>query len=208
MDKPAETDLQQTYQWVDEFPLTRPKRDIKRDFADAINMSEIISYSFPRLIDCHNYSPSNSYAQKTYNWKTLNQKVFRRMDFQLTTDEIEHVVTCKKWAIENILIKCKHYFQLYREKIDRKKQNQLKKKQMKTASHSLQEEEIANFQQNKEAISEDMRELLVEKDRVIQHLTDKVEILELKVDKLNQLLNLKNSKIDSLQAQLRSFETI
>ena len=45
---------------------------------------------------------------------------------------------------------------------------------------------------------EDIQEMIGEKDRVIQHLTDKIEILELKVQKLEQLLRLKDGKIESL----------
>jgi len=50
----------------------------------------------------------------------------------------------------------------------------------------------------------DVQELLYEKDRIIQHLNDKIEILELKVDKLQQLLNLKDSKIESLSHRLNA----
>merc|ERR1712048_865757 len=48
----------------------------------------------------------------------------------------------------------------------------------------------------------DMCEVLTEKDRQIQHMTDKLEILELKVQKLEQLLRLKDSKIEVLQSKL------
>eukprot|EP00495_Collosphaeridae_sp_1-RS-2012_P003062 TRINITY_DN255_c0_g1_i2.p1 TRINITY_DN255_c0_g1~~TRINITY_DN255_c0_g1_i2.p1 ORF type:complete len:106 (-),score=3.08 TRINITY_DN255_c0_g1_i2:254-571(-) len=52
------------------------------------------------------------------------------------------------------------------------------------------------------AFPPDMCEVLTEKDRQIQHMTDKLEILELKVQKLEQLLRLKDSKIEVLQTKL------
>ena len=52
------------------------------------------------------------------------------------------------------------------------------------------------------ADEEDIKELLNEKDRVISHLNDKLEILELKVQKLEQLLRLKDGKIEALQSRL------
>ena len=61
-------DLQRVYQWVDEIPLSRPKRNIARDFADGVLTAEIIAHYFPRLIEIHNYPAANSYAQKMYNW--------------------------------------------------------------------------------------------------------------------------------------------
>ena len=44
-------------------------------------------------------------------------------------------------------------------------------------------------------------ELLIEKEETIQELRETVEILELKVKKLEQLVRLKDSKIQALQNQ-------
>jgi hypothetical protein len=61
-------ELQRIYQWVDEVPLSRPKRSIARDFADGVLVAEIVCHYFPKLIELHNYSNANGYAQKIYNW--------------------------------------------------------------------------------------------------------------------------------------------
>ena len=61
-------ELQRIYQWVDEIPLSRPKRSIARDFADGVLVAEIVAHYFPRLVELHNYSGANGYAQKIYNW--------------------------------------------------------------------------------------------------------------------------------------------
>ena len=82
-------DLQRVYQWVDEIPLSRPKRNISRDFADGVLTAEIVQHYFPRLIELHNYPAANSYSQKIYNWKTLNTKVFKKMGFQMQQDEMD-----------------------------------------------------------------------------------------------------------------------
>ena len=44
-------------------------------------------------------------------------------------------------------------------------------------------------------------EILLEKEQLIRELTDNVEILELKVAKLEQLVRLKDSKIQKLMNQ-------
>ncbi len=49
----------------------------------------------------------------------------------------------------------------------------------------------------------EVTEILAEKERVITHLNDKMEILELKVQKLEQLLRLKDGKIEALQQRLQ-----
>ena len=70
--------LQTVYCWVDEIPLSRPKRNISRDFSDGVLMAEIIAHYFPRYVELHNYSQANSVRQKLYNWNTLNTKVFKK----------------------------------------------------------------------------------------------------------------------------------
>ena len=48
-----------------------------------------------------------------------------------------------------------------------------------------------------------MRELLAEKDLNIRELRETVDILEIKIQKLEQLVRLKDSKIATLQAKLQ-----
>ena len=78
-----EEEMQIIYNWVDEIPLSRPKRNISRDFADGVLMAEIVSNYFPKFVELHNYSQANSVTKKTYNWNTLNQKVFKKLGFQV-----------------------------------------------------------------------------------------------------------------------------
>lgn len=68
----SEEELKDLYNWVDKIPLSRPKRNISRDFSDAVLTAEIIYYYFPGIVELHNYQAVNSVQQKEYNWKTLN----------------------------------------------------------------------------------------------------------------------------------------
>ena len=123
-------ELQRIYQWVDEIPLSRPKRSIARDFADGVLVAEIVCHYFPKLIELHNYSNANGYAQKIYNWcvaggraraegagctwlnppsfpvcrrSTLNQKVFKKLGFQLQKEEMDGLCNCQTQAVERLL---------------------------------------------------------------------------------------------------------
>ena len=69
----TEDELNQIYNWVDEIPLSKPKKNITRDFADGTLLAEIVHHYYPRIIDLHNYSSSNSTSQKLYNFNTLNR---------------------------------------------------------------------------------------------------------------------------------------
>ena len=44
------------YNWVDEIPLSRPKRSIARDFSDAVLVAEMVKHFLPKLVEMHNYS--------------------------------------------------------------------------------------------------------------------------------------------------------
>ena len=69
----TEEELNQIYNWVDEISLTRPKKNIARDFADGVLTAEIVAHYIPKIVEVHNYVPAHSTNQKLYNWNTLNR---------------------------------------------------------------------------------------------------------------------------------------
>ena len=88
----SEEELQLLYTWVDDIPLSRPKKNIARDFSDGVLMAEIVKHFFPKLVQLHNYSTASSHSQKLYNWNTLNRtlltivtKMCSRKGFQETS---------------------------------------------------------------------------------------------------------------------------
>ncbi|OQS03519.1 sporangia induced sperm flagellar protein [Thraustotheca clavata] len=108
--------LQKIYAWIDEVPLSRPKKNMGRDFSDGILTAEVIAYYFPKLVQMHNYSSANSVTQKQYNWNTLNNKVLRKLGYQLTKREIDDIVQCKAGAVEEFLSKLQIKIANYRLK--------------------------------------------------------------------------------------------
>ena len=66
------------YNWVDEIPLSRPKKNIARDFSDCVLVAEVIKHFLPNIIDLHNYCNAHSITQKSNNWTTLNNKVLKK----------------------------------------------------------------------------------------------------------------------------------
>lgn len=48
----------------------RPGADIV-----AVLVAEIVQHFYPRLVDLHNFSVTNSTARKAYNWATINSTV-------------------------------------------------------------------------------------------------------------------------------------
>jgi len=106
---------QQVYTWIDSIPLTRPKRNIYRDCSDATTVAELIGYYYPKLIDLHNYTPSNAINTKILNWQTLNRKVHPKLQLTaLTTDEINALASAQKSWIERYLHVLQQRLQDYR----------------------------------------------------------------------------------------------
>ncbi|XP_071483297.1 sperm flagellar protein 1-like [Diadema antillarum] len=95
--------LEDLYSWLDEIPLTRPKRNVGRDFSDGVLMAEVVAHFLPRLVELHNYTPASSTKQKKDNWKTLNRKVLCKFHFSVPDHVVNSVVNVKPGVIENVL---------------------------------------------------------------------------------------------------------
>lgn len=65
--------LENIYSWVDQHQLSRPKRNIARDFSDGVLVAEIIKCHQPKLVEIHNYTPANATKPKMENWYLLNR---------------------------------------------------------------------------------------------------------------------------------------
>lgn len=104
--------LEDLYAWVDQIPLTRPKKNIHRDFSDGVLVAEIVKHYCPRIVELHNYVSTCRTDLKLTNWSLLNRKVFKKLGFELTDDVMQNIVHSKPMAIEQFLM-------LLRRKIDR-----------------------------------------------------------------------------------------
>ena len=106
MGEMSDEDFQNLYAWIDEIPLSRPKRNITRDFSDGggkrylniidtriilyvVMAAEVVKHFAPRLVELHNYTPANSTRQKLENWRTLNSEY---MAWQNTLPAVYHCV--------------------------------------------------------------------------------------------------------------------
>eukprot|EP00210_Caulerpa_lentillifera_P002044 g1959.t1 len=99
----TERDLKKLYTWIDDIPLSRPKRNFARDFSDGVLMAEVLYYYFPRLVQLHNYSSAKGLRQKRCNWDTLNRKVLARLGVEVSHEEVEDIINCKPRVIEKLL---------------------------------------------------------------------------------------------------------
>jgi hypothetical protein len=188
---------------VDEVPLSRPKRNITRDFSDGVLMAEVVHHFFPRDVDVKNYAAANSVRQKLYNWQTLIHKVFRRLSFPMEKSEVDAIVACKPGAIETLLLRLQAFIALQRQRVSETGGVEWAHAAgsggggeggggggggAAYAGASGQRQRSAGAPSAEEAARAAAdAELLAEKDKMIAELSEHVEILELKVKKLEQV---------------------
>ncbi|CAF1377267.1 unnamed protein product [Adineta steineri] len=98
-----ESNLQELYSWIDEIPLSKPKRKIQRDFSDGAMVAEIVYYYFPDIININNYISTISFNQKRLNWQMLNKNVLDRFDLHLSEMIINDLSNAKLRTIEILL---------------------------------------------------------------------------------------------------------
>ena len=84
----TEDELKPLYKWIDQIPLSRPKRNIARDFSDGVLVAEVIAHFYPKLVELHNYSGANAMSPKVYNWQTLNARALKKLGFQIPREDL------------------------------------------------------------------------------------------------------------------------
>jgi hypothetical protein len=164
--------------------------------------AQVISHYFPHLIELHNYSAANSFQQKVYNLETLNARVFRKIGFQLDQSEVEGISRATPGMIERVLQKLQGRIIKYKEQVSRRRRESGAEHPLGSQNAQLPSPSPPRVPtQNGRRRSLD-EEILLEKEATIRELQESLEVLELKIAKLEQLVRLKDSKIEKLQHAL------
>uniref|UniRef100_A0A3Q3WJF8 Calponin-homology (CH) domain-containing protein n=1 Tax=Mola mola TaxID=94237 RepID=A0A3Q3WJF8_MOLML len=193
-----EEELQDLYAWIDNIPLSRPKRHITRDFSDGVMAAEVVKYFFPKLVDLHNYVPANSTQQKLSNWNHLSRKVFSKLNFHVPEETVKRIVLSTAGVIEPVLNALREMIQ---------------KKQECTAEHFLvctacflqvcEVQQTVQFHRDMEPV---FQQMLQEKEQAVMALQETVEILQMKVNRLEHLVHLKDMRIEDLMRHLETYK--
>uniref|UniRef100_A0A8C8KBI6 Calponin-homology (CH) domain-containing protein n=1 Tax=Oncorhynchus tshawytscha TaxID=74940 RepID=A0A8C8KBI6_ONCTS len=209
--------LQDLFAWIDKIPLSRPKRNITRDFSDGVMAAEVVKYFFPKLVELHNYTPANSIQQKLSNWGTLNRKVFSKLNFHIPEETVKRIVVSTAGVIEPVLCSL-------RERIDDKRQQCTEDTLLVGLSlflHFLcpseplpKKEERAHVHQHTDKTSTvlgsqvdpTIRLVLEEKEQALLALQETVEILQIKVNRLEHLVQLKDMRLEDLTRHLERYK--
>lgn len=225
-----EEELQDLYAWIDKIPLSRPKRHITRDFSDGVMAAEVVKYFFPKLVDLHNYVPASGTQQKLSNWELLNRKVFSKLNFHVTEDTVSKIILNAPGAIEPVLsalreklernpaqsnnvLDLEYYDARNQEKpYEETSHNEVKQLAQPSAQDKKKDEkgkqEKGKVQPKVDLADLDpgVRLLLQEKEQDVMALQESVEILQMKVSKLERLVHLKDMRIENLTRHLETYK--
>ncbi|XP_020828755.1 sperm flagellar protein 1-like isoform X1 [Phascolarctos cinereus] len=236
------TALHHLYAWVDSVPFSRPKRHLARDFSDGVMIAEIVKHFQPKLVEMHNYVPTSNTEQKLSNWSTLNRKVFPKLRFYVSEEDIRKVVISAPGAIESVLStlrqkveeKCqrkaiqearltlkdptgfdsininRHLAELENCKSAEyptirvplgKKTIPSQKGEERGSDHSGRQD--PNFSQCPHN-EPNFQQLLEQKEQALTMLQETVQILQMKVHRLEHLVQLKDMRIEDLTRHLNT----
>ena len=190
MEQLTDDQLDELYQWVDTIPLSRRKRNLVRDFSDGVLMAEVISHFYPKMVDLFNYSQALRVDSKIYNWKTLNTKVLKKLSMGLDTETIINLANSKPGVIEKVIWK----FKSITESDSQQDNNYF--------DDDFDYQNSAPIQTIKLQQADD-RKLLVEKIKECEEHEEYIKVLENKIQKLEQLMRLKDEKIAKLTEKLK-----
>lgn len=217
-----DVELENLYQWIDRIPLSRPKKNIGKDFSDGVLIAEIINHYFPKLVELHNYSPAAATKQKMENWYLLNRRVLRKLDLDLSDEVIRALANCKPKVVEKVLM-------LLRLQIDKNLQRQEALVPVKTGRSSpgklasprkLGKGEIPHNHPDRSSYhfegkgyfdpsiyiyptSDNVpRSYLEEKEMECLAKDETIRMLNSKIRRLEHLLQLKDTRMSDLQGQL------
>lgn len=189
--------LEEIYGWIEKMTFSKPKKNLARDFSDAVFMAELLKKYYPRHVDIHNYVSGNSVAKKIENWCTLNRKVLSKLNMKLKKDVIGQLANAKPGVIENVLselrIKILRDCNADRADLYSKFEN-TENGETEIVKSVLDLDEVAN--------KTVPRHVFVRLKQELQEKNDTIETLQQKVAHLESLMKFKDQRITDLTAQI------
>ncbi|KAK9889710.1 hypothetical protein WA026_007092 [Henosepilachna vigintioctopunctata] len=156
----------------------------------SVPLAEILKQHFPKLVELHNYTPTNSYSNKLANWDTLNRKVLSKIRLPLSREVMEQLARSKQGVIEGVL----HDIKL---KVESKGAGDQNNGSYYDLSGSQENVRRKGYKTLPISEFEKLEKDLLERDETIQILKQKLEHSE-------NLLKIKEERINDLNTQLEN----
>lgn len=225
----SEDELQKLYTWIDQIPISRKKKSISRDFSDALMVAEIVKHFIPRLVEMHNYASANSVNQKLNNWQTLNRKVLTKLNFTIPANVMQEIAECKPGVIEVFLFglwqKIEEHLIKHEKKIsgfperpyyhartgatdtDSRTGESVGGRTRDEVPEYIVKNPVPLSQLNLDMLDTETRLILEEKEQALLASQETVQILQVKIRRLEHLLHLKDLRIQDFQQRQSRYDS-
>ncbi|KAM4636339.1 sperm flagellar protein 1-like isoform 2-T2 [Discoglossus pictus] len=194
-------------------------------------VAEVVRHFLPKFVEIHNYVPANSTQQKLTNWSTLNRKVLSKLNFHIPEDTVRKLIANTPGVIEPVLYTLRQKInERLQEKTQREKDlQQAKESEYYSAvsgapsygstgllsptyvralphpdstAHAPQRRLTGHAHPDAQ-LEPRVRLLLEEKEQELLVLQETVQILQMKVQRLEHLVQLKDLRIEDLTKHLK-----
>ncbi|XP_032667657.1 sperm flagellar protein 1 [Odontomachus brunneus] len=194
LDAEVNDHLGEIYEWIDQIKLSRPKKNIARDFSDGVLMAELLKRYYPKHVDVHNYVAGNSIAKKVDNWCTLNRKVLSKIDMKLRKELINQLASSQPGVIEKVLadLRAKILKDCNTDRISLYSDHEDGKGE--TVKSVMNPDEVTN--------KTVPRHVFVRLKQELQEKNEKISMLQQKVSHMESVMKLKDQRIDDLTLQI------
>ncbi|KAL1506529.1 hypothetical protein ABEB36_005873 [Hypothenemus hampei] len=200
-------DIDDLFRWVDKHEITRQKKNLHRDFSDAVPLAEILKKYYPKLVDLHNYVPRNAVSQKLINWETLNRKVLNKIKINLTFAEQEQLAKAAPGAIEKLLHKIKTKVESQIESFEKRPDPNEKVYFLEGMANDESPEDVLDVKIKTGTRTSSQKLLPVNVyNKMEKELTEKGEEvfkLQQQVGHLENIISIKDERINDLTRQLQ-----
>ena len=198
--------LEDLYEWIDQIPLSRPKKRIERDFSDGCMVAEITRFFLPDLVELHNYTPANNLEQKKANWGMLNSKVFSRFGLNVPEAITTNISIGKPGYIEVLLYNLRYKITEAISKSDKKKLNGSKTPTVLDTSRILNVKSRLSDANSKNMPAQMVPRIDYEvKVQECLEQAEALEVLQAKIRRLEHLLQLKDIRIKDLSEKMDNY---
>ncbi|KFV61191.1 Sperm flagellar protein 1, partial [Dryobates pubescens] len=194
--------------------------------------AEVKKFFFPTMVQLHSYVPSSSTPQKLANWGHLNRKVLSKLNFCVPEDVVRQVVQSRPGTAEQVLLLLRQKIEEKQKQskvlsIPGQANRAWGKRGIQSAvscllsakCHGLEGDEGNGYMQHcwrghllaqcllswsrVSPGDTDVHLQLAEREQALRLAQETIQILQLKVARLEQLLQLKNVRIDDLSRRLQ-----
>ncbi len=177
---------------IDTIGLSKPKKNITRDFSDGLLIAEIIHHYHPQLVELHNYINSSNHETKKANWELLKRKVFKKIGFSPSEELVQEVIDCQCLAVETLLISLRPVLV---NKTSFGQNNPIKKSSVDKRSTGKGSKDKAR-KKSKEPKKDPPH--VIE----IRRLKEAIKLMEVKMDELSAVVKKKDERIKALENRL------